>query len=270
MKTTHIVIPIGVAAPGTPVLSLLKTSIEGILNQTSKDFILTIASDEDVSQECKDLLSTYPINVEWFEPGTFFRRGGIWKKITDCWQKVDSKYVAFLHYDDLWDSEKLRLQVEAMESQDLGCSWSETYVIGAEGQICTGDCAAWGEFSKGTIGSRTTAFAHSCIMRKDKFFSSGIMNHELKWSAIFEDLYTLYAHYSKGRKVPGAKFFWRDHTMNMSSTLCLWTQQDSPWKNEVIRQQTDGGYSDQEVTQDHKDLLMLIRQDYENLSRMYA
>jgi hypothetical protein len=79
---THVVIPIGVAAPGTPVLSLLRASIDCVLGQSTPDVVLTIASDSDVSEECKSLLDSYgeKINVRWFEPASFFRRGGIWKK----------------------------------------------------------------------------------------------------------------------------------------------------------------------------------------------
>ena len=65
MKTTHIVIPIGVAAPGTPVPSLLRHSIDSIQRQTEKDYILTVASDTDVSQEIKDILKEKKVNVKW-------------------------------------------------------------------------------------------------------------------------------------------------------------------------------------------------------------
>lgn len=250
----HVVIPIGVSAPGTPVLSLLEKSISCIQNQTI-NVKLTVASDTDVSEECKTLLKNMNVNVEWYEPGTFFRRGGIWKKITDNWSKVDSEYVAFLHYDDLWDISKAQLQIEAMEKMNIGCSWSETYVIDGNDTPITSDCARWWEFNKTTLGGRTTAFAHSCIVRKDAFFNSGIMEHEQKWSACFEDIFALYMHSTKGTKVVGAKFFWRNHDMNMTNTLCQWTQPNSQWRDEVLRQQEQGSYKDELVSADHHEVM---------------
>lgn len=268
--TTHIVIPIGVAAPGTPVLSLLEKSIDSILNQTSKDFILTVASDTDVSDECKKLLEEKKLNVRWHEPGTFFRRGGIWKKITDAWQAVDSKYVAFLHYDDFWHEEKLSKQIELMEQWDLGCSWAETYVVDGADNLVSGDCAYWNSFSKETIGSRTVAFAHSAIMRKEDFFNSGIMAHELRWAPCFEDLFTMYAHSTSGRKAVGAKFYWRDHSLNMSNTLCTWTQPNSQWREEVLKQQAASSYSNSEVSDDDRIVRESARNFYTQTISKYA
>ena len=85
---THIVIPIGVGAPGTPHPEYLRDSIESVLNQSSPDWILTVASDFNVSDEVKNLLSEYKgkVNVKWFEPFSFFRKGSIWKKIWDSWE----------------------------------------------------------------------------------------------------------------------------------------------------------------------------------------
>lgn len=100
-----------------------------------------------------------------------------------------------------------------------------------------------------------TAFAHSCIVRKDAFFNSGIMEHEQKWSACFEDIFALYMHSTKGTKVVGAKFFWRNHDMNMTNTLCQWTQPNSQWRDEVLRQQEQGSYKDELVSADHHEVM---------------
>lgn len=269
MKTTHIVIPIGVAAPGTPVPSLLRHSIDSIQRQTEKDYILTVASDTDVSQEIKDILKEKKVNVKWFEPGTFFRRGGIWKKITDCWKETDSKYLAFLHYDDLWDDNKLEKQIEVMEEKNIGCSWAECFYINDTGQIISGDLSTWSYFSKETVGSRTAAFAHACVMRKQDFFDSGIMEFENTWSACFEDIFTLYAQTTTGCKATGARFFWRDHSMSMTNTLCQWTAPASPWRDEVIRQQSQGEYLDAEVSADHRMIIEKSRAIYEQLKNKF-
>ena len=202
------------------------------------------------------------LRIKWFDKHSFFRPGGIWKKITDTWKEVESDYVAFLHYDDLWDIEKLEKQVSFMDSENLNSSFSECYMIDQNGSLLSGDAASWESLGSSTLGSRTMAFPHTVIVRKEKFFESGIMKYEQRWSACFEDIFTLYLHkIGKSRKSQGAKFFWRNHPDNMSNTLCLWTQPESIWKDVVISQQTEAGYSDEMVSSDHRQVMNEIREE---------
>jgi hypothetical protein len=216
---THIVIPIGVGAPGTPVQEFLEKSVNSILNQTSKEFVLTVAADSNIPDRCKEFLEKNNVEVKWFEPFTYFRKGGIWKKIFDTWKDKDTKYMAFLHYDDLWDLEKLRIQVEKMETEKLDASWSEAYVMDEQGNTNPTDYS-FQEISKNTVGTRTMAFAHSVIVSREKMMNSGILEHQELWAANFEDVWALYVHKIKNaRKTPGAKVFWRNHSLNISNTV---------------------------------------------------
>lgn len=244
---THIVIPIGVSQPGTPVLSLLEKSIDSVLSQTSSEYVLTIASDSNVSDECKALLEKKNVQVKWFEPASFFRRGGIWKKIVETWKDSDTKYLAFLHYDDLWDSAKLETQILAMEQEDLNCSWSEVYVIDEKDNVVSSDCSHIYQFDKNTMGKRTLAQAHSVIVKRETFFTSGIIEYQDRWSPVFEDLFLVFC--SKGgknRKVNSAKFFWRNHDMNMSNSILTLEK----WKDLMLEQKNVGQYADDVIQQD--------------------
>ena len=75
----------------------------------------TVAADENISPEARALVEAYGADIVWYPKDTYFRPGGIWKKITDQWQAVESEYVAYFHYDDLWDATKLAEQVAVIE-----------------------------------------------------------------------------------------------------------------------------------------------------------
>ena len=244
---THIVIPIGVATPGTPVLSLLDKSISCIQNQTSKEFGLTVAADNNISDECKKLLKDKNVEIKWYTPGTFFKKGGIWKKITETWETSDTKYLAFLHYDDLWETDKLEKQISVMEERNLNSSWSSTFIMDENDIIISGDVSLWESFSISTVGHRTCAFAHSCIVKRNEFFDSGIMEFMDTWSPVFEDMFTLYLQkMGNGQKVHDAKFYWRNHSMNMSNSILT----DNKWKYLREEQRIIGNYSMTEINDD--------------------
>lgn len=259
---THIVIPIGVGAPGTPVQEYLEQSVNSVLNQTSKDFILTVAADINVPERCIKFLKENDVEIKYFEPFSYFRKGGIWKKIFDTWEEKDSEWVAFLHYDDLWDSEKLKIQTELMKNKNLLGSWSEAYTINREGHLTSSDLS-FASLSSSTVGSRTNAFGHSIIVNRKAMMNSGIMCHEELWSANFEDLWALYFHKLRNvEKAPGAKIFWRSHDLNVSHTMF----EHIP---DTIHQRNVTGYTLDETLQDEKKIDMNklkneIRQIYEN------
>ena len=258
---THIVIPIGVSQPGTPVLSLLEKSIDSILNQTSREFQLTIAADENVSDECKKLLEKKNVEVMWFPTASFFRRGGIWKKISETWKTTDTKYLAFLHYDDMWHSQKLEIQVKEMEASKLAYSWSETYVIDNNTNVVSGDCSFVEKFDTTNIHVKTLGLAHAMIVNREDFFSSGILEFEDKWSPVWENLFILHMQRSgKGKKVPGSRFFWRNHDMNMTNSIFV----DPLLRPVMDEQRIIGSYSNEEVDLDleymNKHMISLINE----------
>jgi hypothetical protein len=268
--STHIVIPIGVAATGTPVPHLLEKSIDSILNQTSKDYILTVAADSNISDEAKAILKDRGVRVKWCDPHSFFAAGGIWKKISDCWKDVDSKYVAFLHYDDIWHPDKLLVQTQVMEDEGLNGSWSEVHVIDDNGNLVSGDQAHWNEFTRGTLGSKTMAFAHSVIVKRDEFLNSGILQFENMWSPCFEDIFAIYLHkIGKMHKAHGAMLYWRSHQMSMSSTLCLWTQPNSIWKDAVESQMSSTGYLNENVESDYHKVMATIGNELHEIASKY-
>ena len=218
MAILQVVVPIGVGAEGTPVQKYFEEGIESLLSQ-SVPVDVWIAADSNVPDRIKEFIEKKNLNVKWFDPFFFYRKGSIWKKIFDTWKESDSEYVAFMHYDDVWEIDKALLQTETMTRESLEASWSEVYVIGESSEIKSGDVAHFQRLDIDNWNSRTVAFAHSTIVRRDSIFSSGILEHENDWAATFEDIWILYLRtFQNAHKVTGALFFWRDHSMSLTQT----------------------------------------------------
>lgn len=213
MSTLEIVMPLGVGAPGTPVPELLSKSIESI----DCDCDLTIAADTNISDECKAIIQPY--HVKWYEPHSYFRKGGIWKKIFDVWKETTADYVAFCHYDDVWEFDKPHEQTSFIRANNLDGCWCETYCIDEHDNITSGDLSL-PELTAHSVWNCTPAFSHSIIVRRSAILNSGILDYEDVWAANFESLFALFIHKIKNvKKCPGAKFYWRNHSLNISSTV---------------------------------------------------
>jgi hypothetical protein len=146
-----------------------------------------------------------------------------------------------------------------MDSKHLNVSWSETYILDQNENV-SGDYAGWEKLTKETVGQRTAAFAHSCLVRKDEFFNSGIMEFENTWSPVFEDLYALYMHkIGNGEKAHGSKFYWRNHSMNMTNSMFA----DPQWKPLMEEQRLVADYTNDAVNADlrnvHSNMQNLIQ-----------
>jgi len=270
MPKTHIVMPIGVASPGTPVPALLDLSIRGLRQQTSDDYHLTVAADTDISEECKGILRKHGCHIKWFDPHSFFARGGIWKKISGVWKEHESKYIAFHHYDDFWHPTKLYEQVKFMEESDLLGSWSRTIIIDGQGQPRSND-VSMPEMTAATIGTRSAAFPHSCIVNREAFFNCGIMKYEDQWSPIFEEMWALYFHkIKKVARAEEALFYWRNHADNMSNTLCLWDQPNSKWKGNVESQMNTTAYQKDDMESDMHQINVELEAEKEEIRKLYV
>jgi len=211
MNKTHIVIPIGVGAPGTPHPEYLRDSIESVLNQSSPDWILTVASDSNVSDEVKNLLSEYEgkVNVKWFEPFSFFRKGSIWKKIWDSWEDEDSKYVAFLHYDDIWHQDKLRDQVKLLETTDFKVATCKVFQIDSTKNVISQD-----------LSSGYYAICHAMVWKKDCLKSTNLLKRYDEWAAYFEKvLIEEMLNAGSYTRCDSAIFYHRSHDKSITSTM---------------------------------------------------
>jgi hypothetical protein len=216
----HVVMPIGVGAPGTPVLRHLRSSLDCLARQTFRDFRVTVAADENVSAEARSLVEAYGAELAWYPKDTYFRPGGIWKKITDQWQAVPSEYVAYFHYDDLWDVTKLAEQIALIESRALNGCYAAGLRIDDDGVVTPGDIAL-PSLDPSQAGSHPGAWTlHSLLLRREAILGSGLLEHELTWAAIFEQLFFVYVlKLGRVEKCSTTTFFYRDHPATITNTV---------------------------------------------------
>jgi hypothetical protein len=216
----HVVMPIGVGAPGTPVIRHLRASLDCLARQTFRDFAVTVAADENISPEARSLVEAYGAELVWYPKDTYFRPGGIWKKITDQWQRVDSDYVAYFHYDDLWATTKLAEQVALIESRALNGCYTAGERIDDDGVITPGDIAL-PALDPSQAGSHPGAWTlHSMLLRRNAILGSGLLEHEQSWAAIFEQLFFLYVlKLGRVEKCGTTTFYYRDHPATISNTV---------------------------------------------------
>ena len=260
MNKLHVVIPIGISTPGTPVPEFLINSIESLQTQTFKDILVTVAADENIPDHIKQLLVEYNVNVEWFSPHSFFTKEGMWGKIFRCWEKYDSEYVAFLHYDDAWEASKAQNQIEFIEKNNLDGSWSSVYIIDNNNNIVSDESMRWTHFVKEHIGHFHPWLPHGVIVKKDSILNSGILEYREKWTAIFEKVFCTFLQKIKNiKKCNNAVLFWRDHSDQMTYTL----RDENLNKNE--REITK--YDQQELDEDTKYVIEHI--DWEAIKNLY-
>ena len=248
MNDLTIVVPLGISSPGTPVVRYLQWCIESLQNQqTSHKYEIVFACDDNVSSEVKDLLKSTGCSISWYDPYSFFRKGSIWKKIITEWQKIDSKFVSFCHYDDLWSLNKVESQLNLMNVEQLELSWSTVQVIDSDNRIIS-NIEIRETLNESTIKKgQTYAFSHSTIVSKDKFVNNGILKYLDRSAPVYEGLHYLFCHKLKGKKDPNSVFYHRVHNNSVSNNLHTET-------SEISKIREIAEYSLNEVMLDEKSI----------------
>ena len=240
-----IAVPVGIAAPGTPVVNYLDWGIDSILNQkTNYKFKLVFGADNNISDEAKRILEKHGVDVQWYEPYTFMRKGSIWRKIYDQWQRYDTKYVAFSHYDDMWHPEKIEHHLNAMEKEQLEMSWSYVRVIDENNTEITGTVGTHKTLNRNTLVSGTPyAFCHASVFNKQALFSTGILDYIDLSAANYETVQYIFSHKLNGRVIPDTFYY---HRMHRDSITSQWGQE----QDYMTKQREVANYSLKEVLED--------------------
>jgi hypothetical protein len=265
MNKLHIVIPIGVSSPGTPIPEFLLNGIESLKSQTLKNILITVAADENIPDSCKQILLDTGVNVEWFSSYYYFTREGIWGKIFRCWEKYESEYVSFLHYDDLWETNKAKNQIDFIEKNNLEGAWSQVYLINDNNDVISRDSMAIRELSAQSVGYLIPWMCHSTIIKRNTILNCGILDYREKWNCDFEWLYTVFLHKIKNlKKCEDAIFLWRQHPNQVSHAQGINMKEDNDY---VKEQRVLVGYSFDETMEDSKYVMENI--DLESIKKLY-
>lgn len=261
MYKLHIVIPIGVSSPGTPIPEFLLNGIESLKSQTLDNILITVAADKNIPEISKSILTKTGVNIEWFPSHSYFSKEGMWGKIIRCWEKYDSEFVSFLHYDDLWEENKALNQIDFIEKNNLDGCWSQVYLINDKNEITSGDSMEWLEFKKELVGQFHPWLPHSTIVKKDKILNSGILEFREKWSGEFEKIYVTFLQKIKNlKKCDNAIFLWRTHDNQVS-----WNVQED--KEYVQLQREATGYT---LTETMNDVSFVVQNiNLETIKNLY-
>lgn len=266
MIDLHIVVPLGVSTENTPVLNFLEQSVDSLKSQnTNFSYSVTFACDNNVRQEIKDFLESTSYNISWYEPFSFVRKGSIWKKIINEWQKLDSKYIAFMHYDDLWHVDKIQNQLTFMKEKNLELSWSRVHIIDSNNRIVSGDAAHRIKLDEKSLEEgQSYAFSHSSILDRNKFLNSGIVDYIDESAAIYEHVHYLFSHKLKGLKDNSSVFFHRTHENSITNNF---GGQESDF---IQMTRKIANYSVQEVIEDGNRVpIEKIKEDIKNCGVIY-
>jgi hypothetical protein len=265
MYKLHIVIPIGISSPGTPVPEFLLNGIESLKSQTQDNILITVAADDNIPDVCKQILRDTGVNVDWFPSYSYFTKEGIWGKIFKSWEKYDSKYVAFLHYDDLWEENKAKSQIDFIEKNNLDGCWSSVYLIDNNNNITSGDSMVLAELSAHSVGYLVPWICHSTIIKKDTILNCGILEYREKWNCDFEWLYTTFLHKIKNlKKCNDAILLWRQHVDQVSHSQGINMKEDT---QHVQEQRNLVGYTFDETMEDSRYVMENV--NLEEIKKLY-
>ena len=152
--------------------------------------------------------------------GHVFRPGGIWKKITDQWQEVESEYVAYFHYDDLWDTTKLAEQVALIESRALNGCYTSGLRIDDDGRRDAGRHRAAGarpvagRHASGRVDAALDAAAPRRHPRLGPARARAELGGDLRAAVL-----PLRPEARPRREVHDDPFFYREHPATISNTV---------------------------------------------------
>ena len=112
----------------------IKDTLDGILSQTFKDYLIWIFNDsstDDTEEICLKYKIKYPKKIKYFNNK---KNTGVIKNWILGIKKVKSKYIAICEGDDYWiDNNKLQMQVDFLEkNKDYVLSHTNVYTLEKE------------------------------------------------------------------------------------------------------------------------------------------
>jgi glycosyltransferase involved in cell wall biosynthesis len=173
MPTVSVVIPAYNAEQ-----TILET-IESVLGQSFKDFELIVINDGSTDKTL-DLLSL----LKHFQLKVFsYSNGGLPVARNRGIAHSSGKYIAFLDADDLWTSDKLELQVSALENcPEAGVAYSWTCNMSADGDTFYPGISVLytGNVYSELLIENFIASGSNCLIRREAIDTVGEFDSSLK------------------------------------------------------------------------------------------
>lgn len=201
-------------------LEFLGPCVDSIRGQTLGDFEV-IAIDDGSSDGTREWLLSQPDLKILFNESNLGTYASLNRGLAEC----AGEYVAILNDDDLWAPEKLRAQVELMESDpSIGLCHTDGWFIDGQGNRLEGSPLGF-EFPRTLKGNVLTALlyankiiASAALVRRECFERLGGFNEEYFGSGDWEMWLRIAAAYPVGY-VDLPLTFYRVHGANASHKL---------------------------------------------------
>jgi hypothetical protein len=213
-KNICIAIPLGVTTNNMPDPEFLEFGLR-LLKEQTIPIEIVIAADENLQDDRVKICEKYADKIKYFPADSYFRPGGIWKKIWECWKETECEFIGWNGYDDYSDRARFEYQYNKLNETKAGSCICSNYVNknGNIQKVNNGDL----DFIE-YIGKHAL-FMGSFLIRKNNLFKSGISNYIDCWSYYFEGL--LYYYILKmGIPTIADKgiFYYREHSSTISNT----------------------------------------------------
>ena len=182
-------------------LDYLFIALKSIFKQSYKNFkILIVYDDEDKSDLFK---------IKKFFKNTLFKRKISYKIIVNKYilgagyarnvgiKKSNTKYLAFLDSDDIWDKNKLNIQINFMEKNNILFSHTSYHVINSNNKIISSRSARkemiFNDLIKSCDIGLSTVIVSSSLLSKNKLMFPRIKTKEdyVLWLQIVKKIKTI-------------------------------------------------------------------------------
>jgi len=118
MNANNQAVIVSVIMPLYNMEAFLKTSIESVLEQTFSNFELIIVDDGSTDNSVQIVCGFSDKRIKYFKQMNL----GVSSARNFGILNAQGKYCAFLDPDDIWLSNKLEIQITAMEKEEIACS----------------------------------------------------------------------------------------------------------------------------------------------------
>lgn len=214
----EVVIPIGCGNPkeDAPRIELLEEGLKSIKNQTIP-VQLTIAMDKNLPKEKQAIIKKYADKIKVYPEASYFRPGGIWLKIWECWEESKADYVAWQGYDDISHNQRFEFQLEAIERTNSNACFGIQRKFSDD--VTKAQMVNDGNINFQAYKGSHPEFMGGFLLRKDAILNSGLGEHKTKWAHYFEGL--LYVYILKMGQICNSDgtFCFRYHKGSIDSTF---------------------------------------------------
>jgi glycosyltransferase involved in cell wall biosynthesis len=113
----------------------LDQCLESIFHQTYRNWELVIVDDASVDGSYKRIEEKIKISTNKIKFIKLRKNVGVSAARNVGLDNAQGKYMAFIDIDDVWEKEKLSIQIASMEKEKATLSYTRTNILNAEGRV---------------------------------------------------------------------------------------------------------------------------------------